>query len=574
MTAAFSSVGAATGQTASGVGSSKNSTTLVSLKIGGKDVLVDVGLVVDQLRSTIDSAVSAPKARSELKPLAINSTVLPGVKDLLGVLPSFVAEDPDGQPEVSGAAFDLGNPGGALAELPAKLPLKLLSGKVIPNLLTARVAASGARSTLVSNLLDVGFLNNALTVKSVNNESATAATAPDANGTRTLKVGAVSLLNLGQLLKDLGIDLSALPIDTVNALLTRLGLSVTLPTGATSLSDAVAIIKKSIADVKGAVATVSTQNNVPQAQTLAETVSTVAPVAQLVDALPTVVPVAPLTTLPTDTLLDDTIAEAIATLQGVLDTLLETAISLLGNLSLLDFAGAEVSVLTKATDSVDTSVATVTAKIGDLTVLGKKVAGGDLVSIGDTLNSVTGILDGVFSTLGLGKLVEVKLLEKLTSVTSSGGYVRSNAGFSILRVSITPPADLTSIVGGLTGSSTSSTSILQGAGVANAAGSLPVFSGALAPLAGNLNLPSALAALTQGLTLRIGAVDGLSEHKVAAASVSAPAVLAPAPATPVSPPGQQLPRTGSESTQMAILAIGLATFALGLRRFVLRPAKG
>lgn len=33
---------------------------------------------------------------------------------------------------------------------------------------------------------------------------------------------------------------------------------------------------------------------------------------------------------------------------------------------------------------------------------------------------------------------------------------------------------------------------------------------ALAPLAGNLNLPSALAALTQGLTLRIGAGGGRS----------------------------------------------------------------
>lgn len=573
MTAAFSGVAPATAAS-SGVGSSRNSTTLVSLKIGGSDVLVDVGLLVDQLRTTTDTAVSKPKARSELKPLAINSTVLPGVKDLLGVLPTFVAEDPDGQPEVSGAALDLANPGGALAELPAKLPAKLLDGKVVPNLLTARVNADGARSTLVSNLLDVGFLNNALTVKSVNNNSATAATSVDSNGTRTLKVGAVSLLNLGDLLKDLGIDLSALPLETVTDLLAQLGLSVPLPTGATSLKDAVATINKSIADVKAAVVASSAQNNVSQSQTLGSTVSSVGPVAQVVDALPNVVPVSSTATLPTDALLDDTIAEAIATLQGVLDTLLSTAISALGDLSLLDFEGAEVSVTTKATDRVATSAAEVTAKIGDLTVLGKKIAGVDLVSIGETLNRVTGALDGVFATLGLEKLVEVKLLEKSTGVTSSNGYVRSNAGFSILRVSINPPKELASIVGGLTGSSTSSTSILQGAGVANAAGSLPLFSGALAPLAANLNLPSALAALTQGLTLRIGAVDGLSDHKLAAASVSSPAVVTPAPATPVSPPGQQLPRTGSESTQMAVMAVGLAALALGLRRFVLRPAKG
>lgn len=574
MTTAFSGVGPAGAETPEGVGSSRNSTKLVDLTIGAENVLAKVGLLVDQLRTTIDSEVSAPKARSELQPLDISSTVLPGVKDLLGDLPNCVAEDPGGEPEVSCAAMDLANPGGPLAELSAKLPAGLLDGKVIPNLLKARVGADGARSKLVSNLLDVGFLSRALTVKSVSNESATAATASESIGERTLEVGLVKMLDLGHMLKDLGIDLSALPLKTLDKLLHTLGLSGILPTGATSLTDAVATIEKSIADVQSAVETVSAEDNVPQSQTLASTVSSVTQVANVVTALPAQVPVSSTATLQTDALLDDTVAKAIAVLQGVLKTLLETAIKLLGELTLVAFDGAEVSVLTKATDSVDTSAATVTANIGELRVLGQKLPGVDLVSVGETLNRVTGILDSVFGPLGLGKLVEVKLLEKTTDVTTTNGYVRASAGFSILRVSINPPEDIASIVSGLTGSSTSSASILKGAGVANAAGSLPVFSGALAPLAGNLNLPAALASLTQGLTLRVGAVDGMSEHKVAAASVSAPAVIAPAPATPVAPPDGQLPRTGSESTQMAVLAFGLAAIALGLRRFVLRPARG
>lgn len=549
------------------MGSSKNSTTLVSLKIGKQNVLVDLGLLVDELRTTTDGT---KKARSALKPLALNSSVLPGVANLLGVLPEFVAESPGGQEKVEGSALNLANPGGALSGLPAALPLNLLSGDVVPAVLGATTKA-GANSTLVSQLLNVGFLKNALQIKAVNNDSATAAEVKESNGARTLKVGAITLLNLGDLLRDLGINLKDLPIGMISELVQTLKVTgIDLPTGQTSVAGAVASLDAAIAGIK---------NQVRQAPAVGtQVVNTVETVKSTIVGLGVAIPVdqdKPLVS--TVELLDDTVNEALVTVQKTLEELLDKVLELLGKLSLLEIGGAEVSVNTLATDSVSTSRADVVAKILPIKVLGIELPGVDLVTIGNTLNSVTGILDGALGVLGLSKLVEVKLLEKDTSVTSANGYVTSKAAFNLLRVSINPPSNLTGIVSGLLGggstASTSPLSLLQGAGMASAASGLPTFGGALAPLAGNLNLPSALAALLEGLSLRIGAVEGLSDHKLAAASVPAPAISNPSAAAPAQAPGGTLPRTGNESTQLMVLAAAMAAAAFGLRRYVLRPAR-
>lgn len=576
MTAAFSGVGTATAGTSSGVGSSKASTTILSLQLGKTGSLLNLRLLGDDALSTIDSAVASPHAFNQFVPLSLTSDAIPALNTLTAALPKFETRDPGGQRKVSGSALDLANPGGTLgaaaSALPAAVPTGLLGGKVGIAELSSLLENSVATSTLDTQLADLKVLFGALGVKSIDNTLGAKAAAPQADGTRTVKIDAITVLNLGELLKGLGIDLNKLPVKTVSDLVKSLKLPVALPTGETSLADAIATIDKAIADVKSAVAASPAGND----QTLKTVVTKVPSVESIVVGLPAELPVSKLIEVPANELLGKTVEVTLETLQATLTNLLNTALGLVGNTPLLTFDGAEVTARTKATDSVATSEADVIAKLGGVRVLGVGLPGVDLAGVGETVSGITGTLGSVLSIVdpSLKDLVGVDVLKKSTSVNTSGGYVRSAASFDVLKVSITPPAAIADLAKSLTGSSSaSSLGMLSGAGVANPASVLPVHGASMTSLAGALNLPAGVGALLEGLTLRVGSVQSNSDHIVAASS-SAPAVVTPAQSTPVPPPGETLPRTGSESTQMAVLAIGLAALALALRRFVLRPARG
>jgi LPXTG-motif cell wall-anchored protein len=566
VTAAFSGVGAATAETPSGVGTSKASTSILSLQLGKSGSLLNLRLLGDDAQSTIDSAVASPHSATQLVPLSLTSDVIPALNTLTAALPKFETRDPGGQRKVSGSALDLANPGGALgaaaSALPAAVPTGVLGGKIVPAGLSSLLEGGVATSTLDAQLADLKVLFGALGVKSITNTLEATAGAPQAAGTRNVKIGAVSVLNLGELLKGLGIDLNNLPVATVSELVKSLQLPVELPTGEVTLASAIATIDEAIATVK---ATVATQGQ----PTLTEVVNTVPEVKSVVDGLPALLPVSKVTDVPATELLTQTVGTTLETLQATLTNLLNTALGLVGNTPLLTFEGADVSAVTKATDSVATSAADVTAKLGGVKVLGLGLPGVDLAGVGETVSTITNTLGNTLSIIdpSLKDLVGVDVLKKATSVTTSGGYVRSAASFDVLKVSVTPPAAIADLVGKLTGNSAaSSTGILSGAGIANAASVLPVHGASMTKLAGALDLPAGVGALLEGLTLRLGSVQSNSDHIAA----SAPAT----PAAPVSAPAQQLPRTGSESTQMAAMALGLAALALGLRRFVLRPARG
>lgn len=551
VTAAFAGPSPAGAQSANaGVGTSKASHTLVSLQLGD---LLDLGILADTAQSTIDTAVEPASAFSKLVPVSVASGVLPGLSNLTASLPTFESRTPGGNPSVSGSALNLASPGGV-----AGVPVGLLGGSLVPASLTSALDGEGARSALKAALADLSLVSGLVKVTSVSNSMGTAAALPQANGTRNLGIDAVSLLNLGDLLAGLNLDLAELPLSTVSDLLAALKLPVALPTGADDLSSAVDGLLATITGVLGEVAAAEA--------ILDDVVETVPAVNGLLSGLPAALPVSGTTLVPTDSLglPAATVEQLLATLQGTLTNLLGNALNALDDLSLLKLDGATIGATTKAADTLANSVADVTAKLGGLSVLGLQLPGLDLLTVGETLNAVTAQLGNVLSIIdpSLKDLVKVGVLDKSTSLTTANGYNNALAGIDVLSVSVNPPALLSDLVSSLTGNGAlSALGVLGTAGVASPASALPVLGGNALNLGSLLNLPATVGALTKGLSLKVGSVRSASQFKLASAPPPAAAVL----------PSDTLPRTGGDTRTLGILAAGMAVLALGVRRWARRP---
>jgi len=183
------STGIAGADTPAGVGTTKTATTALDFQLGD---LVGVRLLTDNAQASIDSkVVSQAEAFSRLTPLDIN---------LLG---THIVPVPPLEARSTGAQKEAGLPAtGGLAGVPAALG----TGSLGAGLLSAVVDQNGAHSGLkldLSNiklaggsLLDTGVLSN-LTANAVH---------PDADGVRGVSVPTLKLLDVGALLKLLGID--------------------------------------------------------------------------------------------------------------------------------------------------------------------------------------------------------------------------------------------------------------------------------------------------------------------------------------------------------------------------------
>ena len=541
-------------QAPEGVGTSKAAHTLLSLQLGNAGSLLNLGILADTAQSTIDSALEPANAYSKLVPVSLASGLLPNIGNLVSALPTFESRTPGGQPSVSGSALNLGGQSGLLG-----LPLSLLGGSLIPSSLTSALDGQGARSGIDTKLLDLSLVSGLLKLASVGNILSTNAGLPAATGTRTLGVDAISLLNLGDLLAGLNLDLAKLPLNIVSTLLSALQLPLALPGGAADLKSAVDGLTATITGILGQV----TGNNA----LLSSVVNTVPGVSSLLSGLnlTTLLPLGGSSLVPLQSL-DlglGTVQGLLNTLQGTLTGLLGSALNLLGNLPLLKLDGASIGATTKAADTLANSVADVTAKIGGLNVLGLQLPGVDLVSVGNLLSSITTQLGNVLGIIdpSLKDLVKIGILEKATSLTTANGYNNALAGIDILSLKITPPALLTNLVSTLTGNGAlSALGILGSAGASTAA--LPVLGGGLLNLGNLLNLPATVGALAQGLTLKVGSVTSSSQFRVASA---------PAPAAVAAPvPVETLPRTGGDTRTLGLLAAGMATLALGVRRWARR----
>jgi len=553
LTAAVAAPSQAGAQSAEGVGTSKASQTLIDLVLGDGSLL-GVKVLADTAQSTIDSAVAQAHAVTNMVPLSLTSSAIPGLSGIVGNLPTFESRTPGGNPNVSGSALNLASPGGVLG-----LPLGLLGGSLIPHSLTSALDGAGARTGLDSALANLSLVTGLLKVNSVSNKQGTSAALASSSGNRALTVDAISLLSLGDLLSGLNLDLAKLPLSTVSTLLSALQLPLALPGGAADLKSAVDGLTRPINDI---LAQVSGNNAL-----LGSLVDNVPAIDGLLGglSLTSLLPLGGTNLVPVDlTALGlGTVSNLLATLQGTLSGLLNTALGTLGNLSLLKLDGATIGATTKAADTLANSAADVTAKMGGLSVLGLNLPGLDLLSVGNTVNAVTTQLGNVLGIIdpSLKDLVKVGVFDKSTSVTSANGYNNALAGIDILSLKITPPALLSNLVGTLTGNGAlSSLGALTGAGLTPAA--LPVLGGLGGNLLGLGNLLGGITGvLTKGLTLKVGSVQSASQFRVASA---------PAPAA-VAAPVTELPRTGADTRTLGILAAGMAALALGVRRWARRP---
>ena len=559
VTATFVGPGPAGAETApQGVGTSNATQALIDFTVGNNGSFLKLGVLTDTAQSTIDSATGPSSAFSKLVPLSITSEVLPAVNNLTSSIlnaTTFESKTPGGSPEVTGSALDLASPGGVLG-----LPLGLLGGSIVPNKLTSALDGTGARSTLDAALTNLSVVSGLLSLDSVSNKLGTSAALPQASGTRNLSIGAISVLDLGDLLEGLNLDLASLPLSVIDNLLKGTNLPIALPAGATRLTGAVDGL---LGTIDGVLAQVTANTAI-----LDDVVGTVAPVNSLLGGLPTTLPALTGTGLvPTDALNLDTgtVQALLTTLQGVLTNLLGTALGALDGLAVLELDGATVAATTTAADTLANSAANVTASLGGLSVLGLKLPGVDLLSVGNLLNSVTGQLTSVLGSIdpSLANLVKVAVLDKATSVTASNGYNNALAGINVLSLDVVVPELLSNLVSTLTGNTgLSAIGKLSAAGVANPLASLPVLGGDALALGNLLNLPAAVGALTQGLSLKVGSVKSSSQFKLASA---------PGPAAVAAPVGDTLPRTGGDTRTLGMLAAGMAVLALGVRRWARRP---
>jgi len=517
---AVSGIGTA-GATAPGVGTSQASTTVLSVQLGD---LLGLRLLGDDARATIDRQISDPSAFSRLVGLDINSKLVPALNASVPAAP-MESRSPGGQPVVSVTGADL-TQGIKGVALPAAVATGTLDAALRSSFdgVAARSGIDGA----VKNLKVAGGL---LSVGEISSTLGSGAAQSAADSTRGVKVGEVAVLDLGAVLDGLGLAIADLPVSTISSLLSQLNVPVAgVPTG-TNLSAYVASLNKAIDDVQR---TIDTQSN-----TVTGTVDST--VGGLLGTLKLPVP----TTQSTVTQVNQTVDTLQATLAGTINT----AMKALDDLTLLKLAGAEVSVGTKAVDTVKGSAATITAKVGDISVGNVTVPGVDLTGpvsqINGLVSTVNGTLSSVLGTISpdLANLVSVSVLDQTKSVTESGGYVRSRAGITALSASIVPPANLAAIVSTVK-AATGAADVVTGLGK-----SAPVLSTAMTTLESTLG--TGLQALASGAQVKVASIQAASDFASASPARS----------------GDELPRTGG-SAPIAGLAMVLAGLALGIQRWI------
>ncbi|HZQ26665.1 MAG TPA: hypothetical protein VFA94_03100 [Acidimicrobiales bacterium] len=520
-----------------GVGTSSVSTTILGVDLGDGSLL-NVKLLADQSRSTIDPATSsAADAFTTLTPLHIGSAI--GVVNYDA--PALETRQPVGQ-ATNERSVSL-SPAGLTS---------VIDGKVDLASLTSAVDANGARSSLSSTLADASLVGGLADVHAMSSALNTSAAPAVSTGTRSINIDALTVIKLADLLKGLGIDITDLNVTQVDALLTALKTAVTgVPNGST-LADTITAIQGEVATLDAAIT-----SGIGLVNGTAGTVVSLLGLGALIPPA-TVGTITGTPAQQTQLLID--------TLNGALATLLNTAATTLNGLALLRVDGVNVGVTTKAADTVANSVATLTGALGSVSV-----GGVDLppVNLADTLaqvqaaqQTITDTVNGALATItapvggspvSLQNAVSITLFNKDVppTVATAGKYTDAKAGITAIKATVKPPVNLAGLVSAIKAQTVGGTSI--GALVTTAGGTLPA---ALAPGMTSLNttLAATTGALAQGAT--ITAVQVLGE------SLFAPT---PAPAAPVSTPGNTLPRTGGTTVPWAALGLLLVALGLGLR---------
>ncbi|HZU75030.1 MAG TPA: hypothetical protein VE990_19900 [Acidimicrobiales bacterium] len=611
--------GAATSPAPTGVGTASSTAQIVGLNLGTSNPaattapVLAASLLGDAGLATIDPNISTPASYVQLGGLISKS----GVSALNLSVPSqpVKAAAPGGPASAGTPQISLSNVAGVT------VPSAVATGTILPAALTAGAAKTGSHATLSAGISNVGLAGGLVNAQSATSTLSNDATPSYSDSIRSVQVGQVTVLSLGQLLQGLGIPLVDLPVSVLNQLLGQLGIALPaipgssgLPSGAnltsvtTALSGAINQIAVTVTGAAAPAARSHLTVPVPGGSGVSTsglpgsggTVTVPSP-----SGLPTGSSTLPgLTTAGTDNL-TSTVTAALQTnlvpdlsalglpatlpttltgllglltnLQGDLSGLLTSTLSSLDNISLLGVSGAQVSIVTKAADKVSDSTATLTANLGSVIVGPAKTPALDLTSPVTTVNKIVGGINaGVSSILNtvsssLANVVNVSVLSQAAGngVSTAGHYVKAQEGVTLLTATVTPPANLSSLVSSLTSAvnlPSTVSGLLTTAGVNST--QLGAISSALAPIAGLTQMAQvSLGALAQGAVLKVGTITSASDFTPTPASAptaSGTGTSGPAPASSPS-----LPRTGGDYGLGGLGAL-LAAAALAVRRAVRR----
>jgi LPXTG-motif cell wall-anchored protein len=543
--------GTAGAATPNGVGTSSASNTVAQVDLGNG--LLSVRVLGDDAQSSIDPKVGAPAAASVLHPLTVSSNTV----SALNISAPSVEARSSGAPQNVGSSRDLGAAG---------LPGPVVKGVIDPAVLTAVVDAAGARSGLNAALNNLAAVGGVVSVDKIASSLGANAAKIDSDGTRGFSATNLQVLNLGALLDGLGLPLGNLSLAQIGNMLQSLqDLGAGSPVAGLLSTLGINSAVPDAAAVQSLYATLIA--NLTLGQTTLANISGALCAGTLSNALLTANPVLAnigFTTSTTCAQAVTTVTSAITTVTNQLTGLIPGLLGILDGTSLLKLDSVDVGIVTKATDAVSTSAATVTGKIGNLHVGGITIPGVDLLAAASqvtstasqALSSINGVLGSVDP--GLANLISLKVLDTTgTGVSSANGYIQALGKLTAVHLGITPPANLAAILGSITSANSALTALKTAVPAFNLAGV------ALPNVAGMDALNTALKA-----TPAAAAVNALaSGASVDLASVQAASNFVPVIATAA--PGGTLPRTGRNNGGVAIAGMVLIGLALVIRRRVM-----
>ncbi|MDQ3353736.1 MAG: hypothetical protein M3507_04500 [Actinomycetota bacterium] len=529
-----------------GVGTGSVSSTVLGIDVG--DLLV-LDLLDDVGRSTIDPVDGVPTANGLFNPLKLTGAL--GDK----TLGSASTSTTDG--EVSDSIST--NP--AAGDIPVPIASGLLEGA-----LTSVVDENGARSGLLASFgeLDLvgGLLGMGASPDAVSFETNAA---PDsAGGVRGLNIASLEMLNLGNLLAGIGTPLETLPLDQLTGMLEGLGVPSVPVVGEDGTTTDMPT-DEVVSTVTGLVDTLDVLDELPVGDVLLSDDCTALPVVggllgpvlgdEAMDCEATTLPV---------------VGDVIANVEDLLAPILEGSLPVLDGLNLLEAEGIQATMQASATDSVDSSVSEVVASIGSLNVAGLDPLGSlDLTQGTDVLAGLGDTISQTLNTgLGMDGLLDIDVLEITETIAPDGDYTSALSSLNTLGVSLDPGQILGGVAAAQVGSAVpTATSILGEGGLPLGLDGLPLGNEMLDLEAEDI-LEGVTSILTDGLDMQVGTLESAGSFTTVAAL---PPNIVPPSAQPVTPPADgTLPRTGADIALPAMLAVIMASTAVGIRR-VLRP---
>jgi len=511
-----------------GVGTTNTKTSVLTLELGQNGSLLDLGLLTDTGGANIDPHAGTLNAGASLVPVTLSSSAL----NLHLSTPAISTLQPGGSAAAAGQALTLGALG---------VPAALATATIKPAALASSYVAGAAHSTMSAAEIDnLTLAGGALaSIDLLSSTLGADALTGQADGTRGVQVGTIKLLDLGALLKGLGIDLTSLPIGALSQLASQLNLPLPDLAGGSDLASEVASLSAALTSLRQSLVTATTTVTQP-VDALAQSL-----LGQLDLPIPTVGS------------LVTTLNATIATVQTDLTTLLTTVLSSLDSIPLVQISGTSLGISTTAADTVSDSSAAVTVAPLTITVAGITLPTINPEAAVSTVNGVlaqaNNALNNLLGSLGLpANLLSLSLLDQAHSVSQEFDYTSAAAGVTMLTAKIAAinPAVITAALSKLTGTTASSllgsTPLGSLLGSSNAMAALDSLLGQAAPLLG-------------GAQLQIASLAGASTYTFA------PVPGAPT-TTPMAAPPVNLPHTGA-NPELAIAGVILFVMALAAARW-------